>query len=159
MAEKMNEEPFLLPTLLIITDNPSVRFWVKKHMDEDFFVIDAHEKFAAIEAVKNTPLDFILLDSAFEECDALELCKELRQHMPNILTPIFLITGRLKKNYLEHALDVGVTDFINDQLDIDELEMRIAISRNAASLRKKTASIAASIPPPPPVKPKKEEQK
>jgi len=50
-----------LPTLLVVTDNPSIRFWVKKHLDEQFFVISAENRREAIGAM-NARLDFIILD-------------------------------------------------------------------------------------------------
>ena len=134
-----------LPTLLVIADNPSVRFWARKHLDGEFFIIDAAKKAAALEAIQFSHLDFILLDSSFEDCDPLELSKEMRQLLHNSLTPILLITGRLKKSYREKALEAGVTDFLSDQLDLEELETRIATGRKAAAVREKTIDVSSAL--------------
>ncbi|MBS0624753.1 MAG: response regulator [Verrucomicrobia bacterium] len=138
MHKKIN-----LPTLLIISDNPSIISWIKNHLDPQFFPIEARSELKALEILRSTPLDFIILDSSMEDIDPLSLCKSLRNASP--LTPILLITGRLKKSYLNDALEAGATDFLNAQLDPEELEMRIATVRKAAALREKTHDISSAI--------------
>ncbi len=133
------------PTLLAITDNPSVRFWIKKYLEEDFFILSAAKRQAALEAAKTASLDFIIVDSEFEECNALKLCAEMKQIL-RTLTPILLITGRLKKTYLDTAIAAGVTDFLNNQLDPEELQIRIEAIRKGHSLREKTEGAAVAIP-------------
>jgi len=134
---------FQLPTLLIIADNPPVRFWLKKHLENQFYLIIAQKKEKAIEVVQHTRLDFIILDANFLDADPIDLTKELRQL--NLLVPILLITGRLSKTYRESALEAGVTDFLFEQLDQEELETRIATGLKAAIIRKKTGELSENI--------------
>src|SRR3990167_357189 len=143
----MAKQQLKLPTLLVITDNPSIRFWVKKHLDDQFFIINASKESEALSAL-NAYLDFIIVDSAIEDCNVFELCKKLNAQTRTAFTPILLITGRLNKAYRNQALEAGVTDFLNNELDMEELETRIATGRNAAALRQKTEELSASIPKP-----------
>ncbi len=136
-----------LPTLLVVADNPSIRFWIKKHLDDQFFILGAETKQEALDAL-NARLDFIILDASLESCDALELCKELSNLTKKNLVPILLITGRLKKSFRDKALQCGVTDFLSDQLDVEELEFRIAEGNKAASMRQKTEDVGLGIQPP-----------
>lgn len=133
-----------LPTLLVVSDNPSLHLWVKKHLEDQFFVLSAETHPEALEAL-NARLDFIIVDAALEAGDALELCKELSQLTQKNCVPILLVTGKLKKSFRNRALESGVTDFLSDQLDLDELETRIATGLKAASLRQKTEAIGFSI--------------
>lgn len=133
-----------LPTLLAVTDNASVRFWIKKHLDEEFFIIDAWKKQVAIAAAESAALDFIIVDSELEDCDPLELCAELKKILRS-LTPILLITGRLKKSFLDAATEAGVTDFLSNQLDPEELQMRIAAIRKGHTLREKTQGLSETL--------------
>lgn len=133
-----------LPTLLVVADNPSIRFWVKKHLDERFFVLSAETQQQALQFL-NTRLDFIIVDSDMEDCDALELCKMLSQMTQKYLVPILLITGRLKKSYRDQALQSGVTDFLSNQLDVEELETRIDAGLKAASARQKTEDVGLTF--------------
>lgn len=131
-----------LPTLLVVAENPTIRFWIKKHLDGQFFVINAENEHEALEALASR-LDFIVVDAAMEDCDPLKLCKELRQRAQ--LVPILLITGKLKKSFRDEAYQSGVTDFLSDQLDIDELEVRIEAGLKMASSREKTVDIGLAI--------------
>jgi diguanylate cyclase (GGDEF)-like protein len=84
-----------------------------------------------------------------EQCDALDLCVELSKAQKGIV-PILLITGRLKKSFRDRALESGVTDFLSDQLDLEELETRIATGLKAATSRQKTEDLSLKIKVPKP---------
>ncbi len=138
MTEKLK-----FPTLLIISDNPSIFYWFKKNLEDRFYLIEAPNVEIALQTSQFTAFDFIILDSLFEECPPLELSRKLRQLNPAI--PIFLITGRLKKSFRDAAIESGVTDFLNDQLSIDEIEMRAKAGQKAATIRKKTSEISGHL--------------
>ncbi len=133
-----------LPTILIIADNPTIRFWVKKHLDDQFFILAAETRHEALEAL-NSRLDFIIVDSELEDYSALDLCKEIHQLTSKNIVPIFLITGRLKKSFRDLAMKCGVTEFLSDQLDLDELLIRIEMGKKAANIREKTEDVSLSI--------------
>jgi len=136
-------ERLQLPTLLAISDNPSIFHWIKKNLDEQYNLIEAPTEKIALEMARSTALDFIILDSLFEEIHPLELSRKLRQINPAI--PIFLITGRLKKSFCDAAIESGVTDFLNDQLSIEEIEMRAAACKKSAIARKKTSETSSQL--------------
>lgn len=133
-----------IPILLVVADNPSITFWVKKHLTEQFFIIDAATRKEALDALDGK-IDFIIVDAALQTCDALDLCRAMSKKTIGSLIPILLITGRLKKSYRDKALESGVTDFLSDQLDLEELETRIAIGKKAVSSRKKTEDLSSAI--------------
>lgn len=133
-----------LPTILVVADNPSVGFWVKKHLDKQFFIISAETRNEALKAL-NSSLDFIIIDSEFEFCNALELSQEIYSKTARETTPIFLITGKLKRSYREKAKKAGVTEFLNADLDLDELLSRIEMGKKAAAIRQKTENVTRAI--------------
>ncbi len=133
------------PTLLVITDLPPVRYWIKSHLEDQFFIINAMTEKKALETVKTAHLDFVIIDSAIEDTDPVTLCTKIRALAPQNPFPILLITGRLKKSYRDQALDAGATDFLSDQLDPDELDLRIATGRKATEVRKKVADLSTVI--------------
>ncbi|MES2272750.1 MAG: response regulator [Chlamydiota bacterium] len=140
MSKQLN-----LPTLLIISDNPSIRFWIKKHLSDQFFIVEASNESKAIEALKNTDLELMIVDGNMGGGAVLELCKTLRNLTKNSLTPILLITGRLKKSFRDQALENGVTDFLSDELNLEELETRIATGRKAAASMQKVEEAATIL--------------
>jgi PleD family two-component response regulator len=133
-----------LPTLLVIAENPKIRFWIKKHLDDRFFLIYAEKKSEAMEALYSR-LDFIIIDSELESCDALLLCQQMSQITKKNLIPIFMITGRLKKSFRTQAQEYGVTDFLSNQLDPVELDEKIQAGEKNVAVREKTADLSASI--------------
>lgn len=140
MSEKLKH-----PTLLVIADNPSIRHWIKKNLEDQFYIIEASNRPDAAKAVQTIGLNFIILDSYLEEGDPLALARELRAI--NTTVPILLITGRLKKTFREEALAAGVTDFLNDQLAADELELCIEAGQKAAETQIKTSRLSSEIKP------------
>lgn len=137
------------PTCLLVTENRSVRSFVKKHLDDQFFIIESSKPSAILDTIRHSKLDLILLDGQIENC--LKLCKEMKEVLYLNPTPILLITGRLKKAFRDEALDAGVSDFLSENLDADELETRIATARKALAAREKTADLSSAIRPTQPV--------
>lgn len=135
----------LLPTLLLISDNPSIRHWIKKHLESQYFVMEAQSRMKAIEAVKTSEIDLIILDSELEEHPPLKLATEIRSFTQNSLTPILLITGKLKKTFREAAFEAGISDFLSSQLDIEELETRVEVANQAKKVREKIAEQSSRI--------------
>lgn len=129
--------------LLLITENPSIISWMRKHLDDRFFLIKTDKETQALQTTQSTKLDFILVDADFEASNPLALCSKLRQ--TNRIVPILLITGRLKTAYRDMALDAGVTDFLNDRLDLDELETRFATGKKASLEREKASRFSNLI--------------
>ncbi len=138
-------ELFTPPTSLIISDNPSIRYWLKKHLGEKFFLIEAMTKAKALETALNSSLHFIILDSAFKPCDFLELAREIRQTPSNLLTPILLITDQLKKSFRTTAQEAGITDFLFQPLDAEELETKIGTIKKAGDVRHKVLGLSSKI--------------
>ena len=132
------------PTLLVITDHSPLFFWFKKHLSKRFFLLQASTKQKVIELLQTTPLDLVIADPAIKETDVLDLCRAVRNAMP--LVPILLLTGKLKQQSQFEALKAGVTDFINDHLDLEELEAQMATVQKMVYLREKTAHLALPLP-------------
>lgn len=141
----MNQMPSY-STFLLITDNPAIVHWMRTHLDKQFYLLETSTREAALNILSTTRIEFILLDFYFENSNDFEICKRIRQI--NTIVPILLITGKLKKDFRENALNAGVTDFLSDRLDQQELETRIAIGKKAAEQRKKTAELSEHIPTP-----------
>lgn len=137
--------PLKLPSLLVISENPTIRFWMKKHLDDRFFIFLVEDRKRAFEAVFSSRFDFIILDARLENTDPLTLCQELTPFVQKHFTPIFLLTGRLNKLFRKQAQKAGVTAFLSDPLDLDELDAAIAKGQKTASMKEKTADLSQSI--------------
>lgn len=133
-----------LPILLIISQNPSVLFWVKKHLSSEFFVIEAKTRQKALEVAKTSDLDLILLDGEVETFLPLKLSAELKNLYRGQI-PTLLITGRLKKSFLDQAMASGITDFISSRLNEEELHLRILAAKKVSVAREKTSALSSIL--------------
>jgi diguanylate cyclase (GGDEF)-like protein len=134
-----------LPTVLIITDRAPVRAWLKKHLEEPFFVLEASTAEEALQIARTNDLQYLILDATLEDSDPLQLAGALKKCFPQYFTPFFLITGRLKKSFRDAALEAGITDFLSDQLDSEELETRFATAQKILSLQNKTTQASFAL--------------
>lgn len=79
--------------ILIVDDTPSVREFVRRHIEEMGFRVieaqDAKDAVAKLEA-EGTP-DLILLDGIMPGTSGFELCNQLRQREPTAQVPIVLL--------------------------------------------------------------------
>jgi PleD family two-component response regulator len=130
-----------LPTLLVVTDNSSIRSRIRKELDSKFFVLDASTESKTMEIARTTALEFVILDSLLEECDWSVISQAIRNSPLNVITPIYLITGRLNKTFRREAKKLGVTDFLMEQIDSEELQTKIAVGRKTESVRNKTSAL------------------
>lgn len=133
-----------LPTVLIVTNNPSIRFWLKKRLEQEFFIIIASQESIALEAVRTAQLDFIVLDAELPDADALSFCKRATRILHNLI-PVILVTPNLKKNDREAAKKAGVTDFLHVPLDSQELLDRVEGVKKNLALREKTQEAAKTL--------------
>lgn len=134
-----------LPTLLVVTELPPVRYWIKSQLESKFFLINASTEQKALETVRTARLDFIIIDGSLEDCDPIKLSAKIRNAESHTPFPILLITGRLKKSYRESALSSGVTDFLSDELDNEELRIQIEKGTKAAEVRHKVEELSTTI--------------
>lgn len=136
----MMNQNYRASSILLVTENPSIQFWVKKHLDDQFFIIQT-ERYTQALSMAQGELDFILIDSEIDSFDPLELVKRIYMDVTKGKCPILLITDRLKKKYREEAKKAGVAEFLSASIDHEELLERIESGRQAEVSKKKTATL------------------
>lgn len=77
----------------------------------------------ALDMVKETDPDLILLDIYISNINGLEILKELQNHHANI--PVIMITGYSDVNIAVKAMKLGAYDFLLKPVDIEQLKLII----------------------------------
>lgn len=126
--------------ILLLTNNPAIQFWMKKNLEKDFFLVVAQSELEAVDAAENTRLNFVFVDEEFAQNDTLKVCNRIYQILKRDV-PILLITGSLKKTYLDAAKLAGVSTFLSKTLDLEEIQTQINILRKNQELKNKTNRI------------------
>ncbi len=108
---------FDLLKILLVDDNQHMRVLLTeilraigvKH------VFEASDGAAALQALRNTPIDIVMTDLAMEPLDGIDFVRLVRnsQDSPNPMVPVIMITGHSTLRRVAEARDVGVTEFLS----------------------------------------------
>ncbi|HUD01786.1 MAG TPA: response regulator [Rhabdochlamydiaceae bacterium] len=129
------------PVALVVSEDLTKLSILKRALKDSFHLIERSDVKAALELLKNTRVDLVILDAKVKEGHSFETAEKIRAAV-FVETPILLITSNIKKSFAEAALQSGITDFINEPLDKDEVEQRIAVAFKNQDRPKKISQIA-----------------
>lgn len=129
-----------LPVVLIVSDDIPKLSILRNLLQTSTHLVERDDLPSALELLRISPVDVVILDSSLG--NPLETAGELRSVIAKVDTPILLISSNLKKNFVDAALKAGVTDFINEPLDKDEIEQRLAVAFKATHRSQAISRIA-----------------
>ena len=93
-------------TLLIVDDERSLRFslgeWAR---DEGYTPLEAANGREAIEAVRDSGVDAVLLDLKLGDEDGLKVLQTIREADPSI--PVIMLTGHGRVEHAVRAIKIG----------------------------------------------------
>ena len=119
-------------TILYVEDNPDNRTLVRRILlSEDYALIEATNAYDAIEVLKSTRPDLILMDINMPDMDGYTLTSKIKS-MPGFeRVPILALTANVMRGDKEKTLEAGCDGYIQKPLDIDQLvrEVERFISR------------------------------
>jgi two-component system, OmpR family, KDP operon response regulator KdpE len=125
-------------TILVVDDEPQIRRVMRTTLSGSGYAItEARSGEEALERVRDTRPDLILLDVNMPGIGGIEACKEIRESSD---VPIIMLTVRDAEKDKVRALDAGADDYVVKPFSIDELLARIR-----AALRR--ASTSEAMPP------------
>ena len=124
--------------ILVVDDAPQVRRVMRASLTaQGYTVYEARNGEEALESLRATPPDLILLDVNMPGMDGLTACREVRR---TSAIPIIMLTVRNAERAKVAALDAGADDYVVKPFGMPELLARIR-----AALRR--TSQAEDLPP------------
>lgn len=116
--------PVLYPTVLIAEDSRDTRIMLKRAFElKGYNVIEAADGNEALEAVRQTRPNLILVDLNMPIVDGLETVKKIRKlEKPGEHVPIVAITAFDVYGMKEAALEIGCNTYLSKPLDMEELD-------------------------------------
>lgn len=109
--------------VMIVDDSSTVRMVASRFLrKQGFEVIEAIDGIEALDHIKNgiNP-DIFLLDIEMPRMDGFELTEALRKIEKTQFTPIIMITSRIAQKHREHALNLGVDEYLGKPYEEKEL--------------------------------------
>jgi two-component system cell cycle response regulator DivK len=109
-------------TILYVEDNPDNRMLVRRILlSEDYKLLEATNAAEALETLKTTRPDLILMDINMPDMDGYTLTAKIKT-MPGFeKMPILALTANVMRGDKEKVLEAGCDGYIQKPIDFDEL--------------------------------------
>ena len=129
------------PTILIVDDEPVIRYALTSQLEEQGFEVTSAESIAQARAALDGGRRFhaVLLDIKLKDGDGLDLLEELRRSRPGL--PVIMATAFGDSERAIRAMKLGAFEFVTKPFDLDAL---------LATLSRATETKGAAPPPAPP---------
>jgi DNA-binding response OmpR family regulator len=116
----------LLPALLVVDDEDTNRSLLARLFEsKGFQVHTASSGAAALEHVRSSRTDLVLLDMNMPGLTGFDVLKALRRtHTPGAL-PVVMVTGVGESHDLVEALELGANDYVTKPIDFPVVLARI----------------------------------
>jgi DNA-binding NtrC family response regulator len=106
--------------VLVVDDEEALRYLLSTELSAEGYEVDtAGDGDEAIEAIKKSDYDVVLLDIKMPRVDGFEVLKFIKQNKPEIKV-IMLTAYADVKNAIE-ALKLGASDFVSKPYDLEDI--------------------------------------
>lgn len=105
--------------ILVVDDELGPRASIKAILESNYNVYTAESGRAAVETIKEYPIDIVTLDLWMPDMDGLETLKNIKEYRPDVR--VILISGFKDTKSAAQATDYGVYEYITKPFDIETL--------------------------------------
>ena len=108
-------------TVLVVDDVQLVREMIKSALAQHGFTViaEAENGTEALEMFRKKRPSFVLMDIEMKGMSGIEALRSIRKI--DAKTPVIIMTGNPQREYVQQALECGMTDFIVKPLDVNRL--------------------------------------
>ena len=121
-------------TVLVVDDDPGGRRLTRATLAKaGFNVVEAANGALALDVMRARLPDLVLLDVSMPVMDGFAACAELRKLPGGDRVPVVMMTGLDDVQSIDHAFEVGATDFITKPINWTILAHRVRYMLRASS--------------------------
>jgi DNA-binding response OmpR family regulator len=112
--------------VLLVEDEAAIRELLRLHLSLAGFAIEeVGDGQAALERLRTTPFDLIILDVMLPGLDGITVCRTIRAQGVNVTTPILMLTALDTESDTVIGLESGADDYLTKPFGIRELMARV----------------------------------
>lgn len=112
------------PHLLVVEDEDALADGIVFNLERKHYRVDlARDGRQALEFLRSTRYDLVLLDVRLPEIDGFEVCQQLRRD--GNFVPVLMLTARAQPDDIVYGLKLGADDYVTKPFDLAELLARI----------------------------------
>jgi two-component system, OmpR family, phosphate regulon response regulator PhoB len=114
------------PLVLVVEDEPAQREVLAYNIQaEGFQVMTAEAGDIALEMVRETPPDVIVLDWMLPHVSGIEVCRQLKMGTDTARIPIIMLSARSEEVDKIRGLETGADDYVTKPYSVAELLARL----------------------------------
>ncbi len=111
--------------VLVVEDNVQMRRYIRRHLANDFRLIEAEDGEEGLALAMQSVPDLILSDLMMPKMSGLELAEKIRESEPTSHIPFILLTSSADTNLKLTSYKHGIDDYITKPFDAAQLVARI----------------------------------
>jgi len=114
------------PLILIVDDNPKNLQVLGNYLQMEGYLVEfAVNGESALDWIKKTKFDLILLDIMMPGMDGFEVCKFIKNDPLNQETPVIFLTAKIDTESIVNAFELGAVDYVVKPFNQKELIARV----------------------------------
>ena len=131
------------PSVLIVDDDPQVRETLRILLVDDYLPLSAEDGPAALEILRTSPVDIILLDLTLPGMDGIRVLEEMKKLDPEV--GVIMISASDSAQQAVSALKSGAYDYVTKPFDNDDLLTTINRYADTLELRHEVAYLKEEL--------------
>lgn len=132
------------PKILVVDDDAAHRTMLNAVMEAwGYAIIEADDGETAIDAVKKSPFDLILMDIRMVRMSGIEALEKIKKINPSI--PIIIMTAFSSVETAVDALKKGAYDYLIKPLDFEKMKLTIERAMEHLRLKKENRMLKKSL--------------
>lgn len=136
-----------LPQLVIYSKSALKTSFFDNLLHKEYQLHSVKTEEELLNKLTNLTAHLIIIDEKTNGERVNDLCIQIRNRKEYAVTPILLISTRLKKSIIQQHLQAGVSDFIGEPLDEDEIHQRIETAKRLQRTEQKVSQITQAFAP------------
>jgi two-component system, OmpR family, alkaline phosphatase synthesis response regulator PhoP len=122
----IHNEEHTIPSVLVVDDNVQNLELIQAYLEElEVSTVAAYDGQQAMDCVRQSPPDLILLDVMMPKMSGFEVCKRLKKDPKTSDIPIIMVTALNELGDIERGIDSGTDDFLTKPVNKWELVTRV----------------------------------
>jgi len=126
--------------VLIVEDEPAIAELIQFHLERDG--LDAkvvHSGRTALDVIKRSPPDLVILDLMLPEIGGMEICRRLKQQESTRQIPVVMVTAKGEEADVVAGIELGADDYVTKPFS-----PRVLVARVRNVLRRRAGGDTAT---------------
>ena len=122
----MSPDELRKSTVLVVDDNLQNLELITAYLEDiDCHILSAEGGYQALDIIRQTPPDLVLLDVMMPQISGFEVCKQIKNNPATADIPVIMVTALSEIGDIERAIDSGTDDFLSKPVNKWELLTRV----------------------------------